>query len=76
MALPYYSVPDYIASNSPNVTNDTPIDLVFVDFIESDVLSILNSLQSATNYTTADVSLYSPVLADVALGLYAQAAWN
>ena len=58
------------------MTNDTPIDLVFVNFIESDVLSILNSVQSTTNYTSADVSLYTPTLADAVLGLYAQATWN
>ena len=58
------------------MTDDTPIDLVFVDFIESQLLGILNGLQSVKNYTTADVSLYSPTLANVALGLYAQAAWN
>ncbi|KAG2142264.1 Metallo-dependent phosphatase-like protein [Suillus bovinus] len=76
LALPYYSVPDYIGSNPPNATDDTVIDLIFVDFIEAEVLTILNSLQNAQNYTTADVSLYSPTLADAALGLYAQAAWN
>lgn len=76
MALPYYSVPDFIGSNPPNVTNDTPVDLVFVDFIEAQLLGILNILQNAVNYTTADVLLYSPTLANVALGLYAQAEWN
>ncbi|KAG2074824.1 hypothetical protein BDR04DRAFT_1092403 [Suillus decipiens] len=76
LALPYYSVPDYIGSNPPNVTDDTPIDFVFVDFIEAEVLSILNGLQNAINYTTNDVSLYSQTLADAALGLYAQAEWN
>lgn len=76
MALPYYSVPDFIGSNPPNVTNDTPVDLVFVDFIEAQLLGILNGLQNAVNYTTADVLLYSPTLANVALGLYAQAEWN
>ncbi|KAH0828973.1 Metallo-dependent phosphatase-like protein [Lanmaoa asiatica] len=74
--LPYYSVPNYIGSNPPNVTSDTPIDLVFVNFIESEVLSILNGVQSATNYTSADVSLYTPTLANAVLGLYAQAMWN
>jgi hypothetical protein len=58
------------------VTDDTPIDLVFVDFIASDVLSILNSLQSEQNYIEADVSLYSPTLVNEVLGLYAQAEWN
>jgi 2',3'-cyclic-nucleotide 2'-phosphodiesterase (5'-nucleotidase family) len=76
MVLPYYSVPDFIGSNPPNVTDDTPIDLVFVDFIEAQLLGILNGLQNAENYTTADVSLYSPTLSDAALGLYAQAEWN
>lgn len=76
MALPYYSVPDFIGSNPPNVTNDTPVDLVFVDFIEAQLLGILNGLQNAVNYTTADVLLYSPTLANVALGLYAQAEWE
>ncbi|KAG1747516.1 Metallo-dependent phosphatase-like protein [Suillus occidentalis] len=76
MALPYYSVPDFIGSNPPNVTNDTPIDLVFVDFIEAQLLGILNGLQNAVNYTTANVLLYSPTLTNMALGLYAQAEWN
>jgi len=58
------------------VTGDTPIDLVFVDFIESSVLKILNSVQNTTNYTSADVSLYTPTLANAVLGLYAQAMWN
>ena len=74
--LTYYAVPDYISSNAPNVTSATPVDLVFVDFIESDVLQILNAVQSATTYTSSDVSLYSPTLADAVLGLYAQAMWN
>ncbi|EGO00572.1 hypothetical protein SERLA73DRAFT_166873 [Serpula lacrymans var. lacrymans S7.3] len=74
--LPYYSVPDFIGSNNPNVTDDTPIDLVFVDFIETQLLGILNGLQSGKNYTSADVDLYSPILSNEALGLYAQAMWN
>lgn len=34
-AIPFFDTPDFIASPNPNVTADTPIDLVFVDFIES-----------------------------------------
>jgi hypothetical protein len=74
--LPYYSVPNYIGSNPPDVTSDTLIDLVFVSFIEKNMLSILNRVQSTTTYTSADVALYTPTLADAVLGLYAQAAWN
>ncbi|EJD02842.1 uncharacterized protein FOMMEDRAFT_156199 [Fomitiporia mediterranea MF3/22] len=39
--LPFFSIPDFIGSVSPNVTDDTPIDLVFVDFIESQLIGIL-----------------------------------
>lgn len=53
-----------------------PIDLVFVDFIEDQLLSILNSLQTTKNYTEADVQSYSPILANAVLGLYAQKAWS
>ena len=73
---PFFDSPDYIGSNPPNVTDDTPIDFVFVDFIEDDVLTILNKVQTAQNYTEADVQSYTPVLASEALGIYAQEAWN
>lgn len=63
-------------SSPPNVTDDTPIDLVFVDFIETPVLNILNELQSEKKYTKDDVSLYSPVMSNQVFGLYAQAYWN
>ncbi|KAI6029162.1 Metallo-dependent phosphatase-like protein [Pisolithus microcarpus] len=75
-AVPYYSSPDYIGSAIPNVTDDTPVDLVFINFIVSDVIEVLNTLQSAKNYTDSDASLYSPVLANQVLGLYAQVEWN
>ncbi|KAG5643195.1 hypothetical protein DXG03_001355 [Asterophora parasitica] len=74
--LPYYSTPDYIASNPPNVSDNTPIDLVFVDFIESNVISILNKAQKTKVYATTDVQPYSSVLTSQALGIYAQKAWN
>ena len=72
----YYTSPNYISSNPPNVTGETPIDLVFVDFIESKVLKILNSVQSAKTYTSSDVASYTPTLSNAVLGLYAQAKWN
>ncbi|KAH7929593.1 hypothetical protein BV22DRAFT_123592 [Leucogyrophana mollusca] len=76
LALPYYDVPDFIGSIAPNVTADTPIDLVFVDFIEAQLLGIVNGLQTEKNYTDSDVMLYSEVLGNEALGIYAQVAWN
>ncbi|KAF8058688.1 Metallo-dependent phosphatase-like protein [Lyophyllum atratum] len=74
--LAFNPVPDFVASKPPNVSDDTTIDLVFVDFIESQLLSILNSVQNVKTYTKADVTQYSPVLTNQALGIYAQAAWN
>ncbi|KAF8952193.1 Metallo-dependent phosphatase-like protein [Flammula alnicola] len=75
--LPFFSTPDFIGSIPPTVpATDTPIDLVFVDFISSQLLQILNSVQSAKVFTNADVQSYSPILANEALGLFAQSAWN
>lgn len=75
-ALPFFDVPDFIGSTPPSVTDDTPIDLVFVDFIESQLLGILNSVSTDHTFTTDDVQLYSPVLANEVLGIFAQADWN
>ncbi|KAH9485630.1 Secreted protein [Psilocybe cubensis] len=61
--LPFFPTPDFIGSVPPTVADDAPIDLVFVDFIETQLLQILNSVQSDKTFTTADVSLYSPILA-------------
>ncbi|KAF7798239.1 hypothetical protein EIP86_009456 [Pleurotus ostreatoroseus] len=74
--LPFFDSPDYIASNPPNVTDDTPIDLVFINFIEDDVLKALNSVQSDKTYTDSDALSYSPITANEVLGLFAQKAWN
>ena len=74
--LPFFSLPDFIGSLPPNVSDDAPIDLVFVDFISSQLLKILNSIQTSKNYTQADIQSYTPILGNEALGLYAQAAWN
>ncbi|KAH7883398.1 5'-nucleotidase, partial [Phlebopus sp. FC_14] len=74
--LPYYDPPQYMGSNPPNVTDDTPIDLVFLTFIEDAVLGALNQLQSARNYTRADVKVYNDVLTNEMFGLYAEMNWN
>ncbi|KAL5478293.1 hypothetical protein ACEPAI_2477 [Sanghuangporus weigelae] len=70
--LPFYSSPAYISStdipsssssNLTSISDDTPIDLVFVDFIASDVLESLNELEteegSGKNYTEGDIASYS-----------------
>ena len=74
---PFFSSPDFIGTDAPSgLADDTPIDLVFVDFIESQLLEILNGLQSDRVYTTADVLEYTDVLASAVLGIYAQQYWN
>ncbi|KAG6875544.1 hypothetical protein C0992_003402 [Termitomyces sp. T32_za158] len=74
--MPFFDVPDFISSNSPAVSDDTPIDLVFLDFIGSQLIQILNTLQREKVYTMADADLYTSVLTNEVLGIYAQSAWN
>lgn len=74
--LPFYDVPDFIASNPPKVSNDTLIDFVFVDFIEAQLLETLNTVQTDKVHQTSDVSTYSAVELNEIMGLYAQYAWN
>jgi hypothetical protein len=49
--LPFHSIPDFIGSAPPSVADDTPIDLVFADFVQPQLLSILNAIQTSKNYT-------------------------
>ncbi|EMD32950.1 hypothetical protein CERSUDRAFT_118376 [Gelatoporia subvermispora B] len=73
---PFFDAPDFIGSNPPSVSDDTPVDLVFINFIQDQLLEVLNSVQSTKNYTDADVLSYTPTLANAVLGLYAQKFWN
>ncbi|KAG1787055.1 Metallo-dependent phosphatase-like protein [Suillus plorans] len=74
--LPHYPVPLYSGSNTPNVTADTPIDVVFLNSLGKEIIGVLNSLQKDKTYTMDDVLSYSPTLTSDILGLYAQAMWN
>jgi len=71
--LPYYSIPDFIGSSPPSVPDDTPFDLVFVAFIQTQLLGILNSVQTSKNYISSDVGSYSPILGNAG---FAQSKWN
>ncbi|KAG6827043.1 hypothetical protein H0H92_013388 [Tricholoma furcatifolium] len=71
-----YSLPKFVNSDFPNVTDDTPIDFVFIDYVEPRVISFLNNVQTVKTYGSSDVGLYSPILANEALGIYAEAMWN
>jgi 2',3'-cyclic-nucleotide 2'-phosphodiesterase (5'-nucleotidase family) len=70
--LPFFDSPDFISSTPPAGGNDTTVDLVFVDFIEDQVLEVVNGLQTAKNYTSADVLPYSYILLDQVLGVFAE----
>ncbi|KAM5534183.1 hypothetical protein V8D89_008982 [Ganoderma adspersum] len=75
--LSFFDIPDFIGTDAPTgVADDALIDLVFINFIETQLLQTLNGLQSAKTYTTADVQSYSPVLGIAVLGLYAEKYWN
>jgi len=79
--IPYYSAPGYIASPLPSgIADDTLVDLVFLDFFETDVLSIVNTLSagSGKTYSAADVQQYGSgdLLTNTVYGIFAQAAWN
>ena len=52
------------------------VDLVFIDFIGSLVVTALNSLQTGRNYTTADVVPYAGIRLNEVLGVFAMAKWN
>jgi len=74
--LPFFGSPDFIGSTPPAGANDTAIDLVFVEFIGSQVVEVLNGLQTAKTYTSADVQSYTPTLLNEVLGVFAEAKWN
>lgn len=75
--LSFHDIPDFIVSDPPaNVKDTDTIDLVFVDFIQAQLLATLNTLQSVQNYTATDVSPYSELLSNAVLGVFAQSAWN
>ncbi|KAI0031972.1 Metallo-dependent phosphatase-like protein [Vararia minispora EC-137] len=77
-ALPFFSTPAYVASPAPAgvASNAAVLDFVFDDYIVSDVVRILNSVQSATTYTASEAALYSETLLDEVLGVFAQAEWK
>jgi hypothetical protein len=74
--LPFFNTPDYMSSTPPTGNSETEIDVVFDEFVWDDVLQILNKLQTSKEYTDADVKLYTSILLDQVLGVFAEAEWN
>lgn len=60
--IPYYNQPNYIAANGSLPTDGSKpavVDVVFLDFIQSYVITALQ--KAGSTYTPADVSYYLPV---------------
>lgn len=78
--IPYSGSPAYIQSpvfgNTTALEDSTGIDVIFVDFFQSTVLSILNSLQSEKNYTQEDVEVYNTLSTQDLYPLYAAKKWQ
>jgi len=73
-----YLIPDFVASRATDVggDHDALIDLIFINFIEVQVIRMLNDVQMACVCSRADTSVYSAVRSNEVLGLYAEVAWN
>ena len=77
-AIPSYPLPGYVQGNAsfPTTGLPTTVDLVFLDYIASNVLPILASL--GMNYSESDVTQYLPVSFTTQdyLPLYAKQFWS
>ncbi|KAG2065010.1 Metallo-dependent phosphatase [Suillus decipiens] len=81
--MPYCELPHYTSSEPPSVANETPIDLVFLDYFEGGqndgiIISALNKIQSVKKYTKQDIAKlpYSTTRTSQVLGLFAQEMWK
>lgn len=76
--IPNYDLPAYVQTNAsfPTAGKPTTVDLVFLDYVASDVLSALSSL--GVKYTKSDVAQYLPksFTTNSYLPLYAQQFWS
>lgn len=79
-AIPYASIPDYVSSpvsgNSTAVQDSDVIDVVFVDFIVGDVVSILNSLQKDTVYSKDDAKSWGTLMTNDVFVEWAKQKWQ
>ncbi len=78
-SIPHYPLPENFQTNASfPVDGGKPasVDLIFLDYIASDVLSALKSL--GTSYTAADVSYYLPrtFTTNSYLPAYAKLKWQ
>ena len=77
LAIPFVSVPDYVASPVTRpVGDDDKIDVIFVDFIGKELVRILNGIQTERVYSTDEIVDYADVTTQDMYPLYAKAEWN
>jgi hypothetical protein len=76
LPMSHYIPPPYLGCPFPDVLDTDPIDVVFVDFIKTDLISSLNTAQNAITYTDGDAHLYSPLRLNKVLSVYAQLQWS
>ena len=77
--IPSFPQPQYVQGNGSFPTTGTPasVDIVFLDFIESDVLGVLKAL--GASYTKTDVQYYLDTQlysTNTYLPMYAKLAWQ
>lgn len=80
--MPYVDQPDYVQSppvgNTTGLQPEDKVDVIFVDFIESSILSILNDLQKDVVYTKGDVKPWGSgnLTTQQLYPLYAERFWS
>ncbi|KAF8705588.1 ser thr protein phosphatase, partial [Rhizoctonia solani] len=75
-----YSIPKYISLPFPSsVTDDTLVDVIFYDFYQSKIISIVNDLGGGgKNYTTTDVKSWGvnqPLITSAIYEPFVKSAW-
>lgn len=76
--LPYSPVqPDYISADPvPTPSDDTLVDVVFVDFIERPLLALLNAADTERHYTQNDTRVWGNASTQWLYPAYAHHAWS
>lgn len=77
LPIPFYGSPAYVGSPLPTgLTPGDPMDVIFLDFFETQILKIVNSLQSVKTYIVSDVLPYGDAQTNTIFGIFAEAKWN
>jgi hypothetical protein len=59
------------------VADETPVDLVFLDFHKAKILQALNSVQTQKTYVENDIRKdYTTIETKDVLGIYAEKKWK